>query len=148
MFAVLHIADFALYAVLRTERDVGGRPAALFSGSSKKSAVIAAEPAARAAGVELGMSAPQAVARCPALLIRAPQPDAEAEARAALLAIGATLSPLIEDTAPGICTADLRGLNAPPEPLASAAVAQLAALGLPATAGIARTPLLALYAAR
>ena len=148
MFAVLHIPDFPLHAVLRTEPGAAGRPAALFSGTGKKSVVIAAEPLARAAGVELGMSAPQAVARCAALIIRAPNAGAEAEARAALLALGATLSPLLEDTAPGICTIDLRGLAAPPEPPAAAAVAQLAQLGLPATAGIARTPLLALYAAR
>jgi hypothetical protein len=39
-------------------------------------------------------------------------------------------------------------LTAPPEPLAATAVSELATLGLPATAGIARTPLRALYAAR
>src|SRR5687768_3084689 len=108
MFAVLHIADFALHAVLRTESgevsptsmppdgDLLGvhlrsatrpqasaddhflrgadrpslrvsasvasfdplsaaSPAALFSGTSKKSQVTAANPAARAKGVELGM---------------------------------------------------------------------------------------------
>jgi protein ImuB len=148
MFAVLHIADFALHAVLRTEPDVAPRAAALFSGTSKKSVVIAANPAARGQGVELGMTAPQAVARCANLIIRAPKPEAEAEARAALLAVGFTFSPSIEDTAPGVCTCDLKRLRTPPEPLASAAVAQLAQLGLPATAGIARTPLLALYAAR
>ena len=79
MFAVLHIAEFALHAVLRTERDTLGKPAcpagpeqsrreqgrraALFVGIGKKSIVLAATPAARAAGVEPGMTAPQAVAR-------------------------------------------------------------------------------------
>lgn len=147
MFAVLHIADFALHAVLRTEPGLAGRPAALFASTSKKSAVLAASPSARQAGVELGMTAPQAVARCPALVIRTPRVAAETEARAALLAVGFTLSPAIEDTAPGICTADLKGSTARPEPIA-AAITELAQLGLPATAGIARTPLLALYAAR
>jgi len=148
MFSVLHIADFALHAVLRTERDTAHRPAALFAGTSKKSIVLAANPLARRAGVEPGMTAPQAVARCPSLIIRAPRPEAENEARAVLLAIGFTLSPAIEDTAPGICTCDLRGLRLAPEPLAASAVERLGELGLPATAGIARTPLLALYAAR
>jgi protein ImuB len=148
MFAVLHIADFPLHAVLRTEPGIGGRPAALFATTTKKSAVLAANPPARACGVELGMSAPQAVARCPALLIRTPSPAAENEARAALLAVGFTLSPAIEDTAPGICTADLKGSSTRPEPIATAAIAELAQLGLPTTSGIARTPLLALYAAR
>lgn len=148
MFAVLHIADFPLYAVLRTEaRHVPTHPAALFAGTSKKSVVLAANPAARQAGVELGMTAPQAVARCPALLIRAAQPAAEAEARAALLAIGFTLSPSLEDTAPGICTAGVQGL-ARREHAVQAAINELTRVGLPATAGIARTPLLALYGAR
>jgi protein ImuB len=149
MFAVLHIADFALHAVLRTEPGAGGRAAALFSGTSKKSVVIALNPAARAAGVELGMSAPQAVARRPDLLLRTAQPEAENEARAALLAAGFALSPWIEDTAPGVCTLDLKGAqlaNVPPALARS--VAELARLELPATAGLARTPLLALYAAR
>src|SRR5688572_7522424 len=132
MFAVLHIADFPLHAVLRTEAGLGGRPAALFATTTKKSAVLAANPAARAVGVELGMSAPQAVARCPGLVIRSPRSDAETDARAALLAIGFTLSPAIEDTAPGICTVDVT--NRAPEKLTSSvqsAVTELRALGLP-----------------
>ena len=157
MFAVLHIADFALHAVLRHEPDVAHRPAcpeqsrraALFAGTGKKSLVLATTPAARAAGVGLGMTAPQAVARCPGLVIRTPQPTAETEARAALLVVGFTFSPTIEDTAPGVCTADLRGSTRVKfEPAARAAAAELVRLGLPATAGLARTPLLALYAAR
>ncbi len=149
MFAVLHLADFPLHAVLRTERGAASKPAALFSSTSKKSVVLAANPAARSHGVELGMTAPQAMARCPALLIRSPHPDAEAEARAALLAIGFTLSPSIEDTAPGICIADVHGLDpAKLEPALHRATAELHALGLPVTTGLARTPLLALYAAR
>jgi protein ImuB len=149
VFAVLHIADFALHAVLRNERGAAEQPAALFSGAGKKSLVTAANPPARAAGVELGMTAPQAVARCPRLLIRAPHAAAEAEARAVLLAVGFTLSPVIEDTGPGICTAEVKGLDAAQrEPLCRRAIAELAARGLTATAGLARTPLLALYAAR
>jgi protein ImuB len=149
MFAVLHLADFALQAVLRTEPGISARPAALFSGNGKKSVVISVNAAARAIGVELGMAAPQAVARCAKLIIRAPLPAAETEARAALLAVGFTLSPSIEDTAPGACTVDLKGVDLKKiEPLASAAVEELTRLGLPATAGIAATPLLALYAAR
>jgi len=151
MFAVLHIADFALHAVLRTEHDPrpAETPAALFSRDQKKSTVLAINRAARAMGVEPGMTAPQAVARCPHLLIRAPCPAAGREAGAALLAAGFTVSPSIEDTAAGVCTIDLKGLEAARfTPVCRAAWAELAALGLPATAGIASTPLLALYAAR
>ncbi|MSU72462.1 MAG: DNA polymerase Y family protein [Opitutus sp.] len=149
MFTVLHLTDFALHAVLRTESALAGRPAALFAGSGKKSIVLATNSAARASGVELGMTAPQAVARCAGLVIRTPQPAAEAEARATMLAVGFTLSPLIEATAPGVCTIDLKGADAATCPeLSRRAVTELDQLGLPATAGLARTPLLALYAAR
>jgi protein ImuB len=149
MFAVLHVADFALQAVLRTRPGASACPAALFDDTRKKSVALAVNAAARAAGVEPGMTAPQAVARCPALLIRTPRPAAEAEARAALLAIGSTLSPRIEDTAPGVCTIDLKGAELRQTASSvSAAIAELARLDLPATAGIARTPLLALYGAR
>ncbi len=148
MFAVLHIADFALHAVLRNEPTAAIQPAALFANQGKKSLVLAANPAARAYGIEPGMTAPQAVARCPALVVRSPNSEANAEARSALLAVGFTLSPAIEDTAPGICTADLKGSSTAPHARATAAVMQLESLGLPATAGIGRTPLLALYAAR
>ncbi|MEO5961051.1 MAG: DNA polymerase Y family protein [Opitutaceae bacterium] len=149
MFAVLYIADFALSAVLRTEPGLAARPAALFANTSKKSLVLAANPAARAAGVELGMTAPQAVARCPTLVIRAPRSEAEADARAALLAIGFTLSPSVEDTVPGVCTVDVKGVDpGQGETALHRAVGELARLALPASAGLAATPLLALYAAR
>lgn len=149
MFAVLHIAHFALQAVLRTEPGAGARPAALFSGSGKKSLVLAVNRGAGAAGVEPGMTAPQAVARCAGLVIRSPHPAAETEARGALLAVGLTLSPLVEDTAPGVCTVDLKGADWEKlRPLADAAIETLTHFGLPATVGLAATPLLALYAAR
>jgi protein ImuB len=149
MFAVLHISNFALHAVLRNEPTSTGQPAALFDGTKKKSLVLAMNSAARAAGIELGMTAPQAVARCASLLIRSPKISFEVEARAALLAVGFTLSPSVEATAPGICTIDLQGLDSARHVTSTTtAVAQLAQLGLPSTAGIARTPLLALYAAR
>ena len=149
MFAVLLISEFGLQAVLRTEPDGGNRPAALFSDQTKKSVVLMTNALAREAGVEIGMTAPQAVARCPALTIRPPKPAAEAEARATLLAVGFSLSPSIEDTAPGVCTIDLKGTDpAENEANATAAVRRLEGLGFFATAGIGGTPLLALYGAR
>jgi nucleotidyltransferase/DNA polymerase involved in DNA repair len=149
VFAVLHLADFSLQAVLRTEQVQRDQPAALFATVGRKSLVVAATAAARAAGVETGVTAPQALARCPKLLIRPPSIAAEAEARAALLAVALTVSPSVEDTSAGVCTIDLKGSNlAESPPRIRQAVRELDRLGLTATAGIARTPLLALYAAR
>ena len=140
MFAVFHAANFALQAVLRNEPFLNdGRAAALFDDTRNKSLVLEINSSARAVGIELHMSAPQAVARCPALIIRTPCPAAELEARATLHAVGFTLSPSLEDTAPGICTIDLRGAN--PTRLtatAGAAIAQLQAFGLIVTIGIDR----------
>ena len=149
MYAVLHVADFALQAVVRTDPTLAGRALALASSDTKKSVIFQVSFQARAAGVEPGMSPPQALARCASLTLRTPLPAAEMEARAALLAVASTLSPAVEDTAGGVCTIDFRGAD-PLQHVAEAtrAVTQLSELGLRATAGIARTPLLALYAAR
>ncbi len=191
MFAVLHIADFPLQAVLRLERELAARPVALFEerragGSGDAEAgqagcgfesgggtplphelllplepreaaeappatarVIACTAAARAAGVEIGQTVPQALARCAELLLRGAQRAAEAEARASLLAAALAVSPLVEDTAPGMCTISVAAL--PEEKREGAlrgAVERLAEFGLVATAGLAATPLLAEYAAR
>lgn len=149
MFAVLYVADFALQAVLRNEPALALQPAALFAATTKKSVVLAANAHARRAHVELGMTASQAVARCPALVIRTVQPEATAEARATLLAVSFTFSPTVEDTAPGVCTIDLKGLDPATAPSAAqTAITTLIHLGLSATCGLAATPLLALYAAR
>ena len=149
MYCVLYVPDFALQAVLRTQAHVAGAPAALFAENTKKSIVLAANAAARAAAVELGMTAPQAVARCPNLTICTPNATAETEATAALIAVGFTVSPSIETTAPGVCTIDLKGAESSAyERAARAAVQQLTTLGFIAGAGLAETPLLALYAAR
>ena len=157
---VLLVADFPLQAVLRLppdqaelpgldDRPAADRPAALFSDSTRRSVVLAANAPARAAGVAPGLAAPHALARCPGLLIRTARPDAEAEARAALLAAAAAVAPQVELTAPGVATLDVDGLApAARVPAAAAALALLAALGLAAAAGLAFTPLLARLAAR
>jgi len=149
MFAVLHLADFPLQAVLRLERDLAAQPVALLDGTRRPPLVLACTPAARAAGVEPGQTAPQAMARCAALIVRMPRSDAEAEARAGLLAAAFSISPQVEDTAPGVCTIGVAALaEERREPMVRAAVERLGELGFLATAGLAATPLLALYAAR
>lgn len=149
-FSVLLATDFPLQALRRIrskqERNV---PLALLSGTHRRALILAACPQARAAGVAIGSSPSQALARCPRLLLLPADASAEAEAAAVLLAVGFSLSPVVEDTAPGTCTLDLSGhLATQREPRLQAAVAQLHALDLAVSAGLAATPLLALYAAR
>jgi protein ImuB len=149
-FSVLLAADFPLQALRRSrhgrERDA---PLGLLSGSHRRAVILAACAQARADGVTLGSSPSQALARCPRLQLLPADPSAEAEAAAALLAVGFSLSPVIEETDPGVCTLDLSGhATHQREPRLRAAVAQLRELDLQVSAGLAATPLLALYAAR
>lgn len=148
MLAVLHLADFPLQAVLRLEPGLAGRAVALLDGDRRSAQIAACTDPARAAGVEFGQTAPQALARCPALVLRAPHAAAEEEAKAALLAAAFRVSPMVEETAPGVCTMQVDGLATERrEPALCAAIAQLAELGLTATAGLAATPWLARCAA-
>ncbi len=149
-FSVLLAADFPLQALRHTrhgrERD---EPLGLLSGTHRRAVILAACAQARAAGVVLGSSPSQALARCPRLQLRLAESSAEAEAAAALLAVGLSLSPVVEETGPGICTLDLSG-HAPHqrEPRLRTAIVRLRELDLQVSAGLAATPLLALYAAR
>lgn len=149
MFAVLHVADFALQAVLRIERDLAGRPVALLDETQRPPVTLGCTAAARAHGVGAGLTAAQAMARCEGIVLRNARPEAEAEARAGLLAAAFSISPQVEDTAAGVCTIKVDGVaEERRESVLGAAVSQLRELGLVATAGLASTPLLALYAAR
>lgn len=146
MFAVLHVPAFALQAVLRAEPARASQPVAL--SRTDAPAVMHCTRAAHAAGVRPGQSLPQAVARCPVLVIRPPHADLEREAEAALLAAAFSVGPQVELTAAGTCTLDLGGLaETRREPALHHALAELAAFGLEAAAGFAATPLLAFYAA-
>jgi protein ImuB len=147
--AVLHVADFALQAVVRTRADLAGKPVALLDDRGRKAVVVQTNAPARAAGVTAGLSATQAMARCADIVLLPRSRAAEKDAEAALMTVAATLSPRVERTAGGICTVDLAGKAADTHlPHTRAAVEQLQSLGLDATAGIARTPFLALTAAR
>lgn len=147
MFAVLHIPRFPLQAVLRTEPALATQAVALRH--THEAVVALANGFAQAAGVRPGQSLPQAVARCPTLLIRAPHPALEREAEATLLAAAFSVCPQVELTTSGTCTLGLSGL-APSrhEPALQQALAALTAGGLEAGAGLGDTPLQSLYTAR
>ena len=147
--AVLHLAAFALQAVRRIHGADTDEPAALLSAGPRKIVLLEASAAARAAGVEPGSTPPQALARCPGLRLHTRSPSAEREAEAVLFAAAWSLSPRLERTAAGVCTIDRCG--AAPEDFlrrGRGVLERLRAHGLAATLGVARTPLLSLYAAR
>ncbi|MBT5902523.1 MAG: hypothetical protein HOH58_10490 [Opitutaceae bacterium] len=148
-FAVLLVAEFSLQSLLRLRPDLATKPVALLDGDRRRATIIALTATARTAGVVTGLTVPQALSRCSDLLLEQPNSNADDEASASLLAAASHLSPLVEDTDIGIVTADVTSL--PPdqrEPRLHAALTRLATLGLTATAGLANTPLLALYGAR
>lgn len=148
-YAALWIHHFALQAQWRGPRDAPVPALALLGGPDKKAVVTDLTPAALASGVERGFTPAHAQARCPGLRMLRADPSAEAEAQAALLTVGLSLAPSVELTAPGYATIDVTPL-APDrrQPALLVALDRLAELGLPATGGIAATPLLAGYAAR
>jgi hypothetical protein len=118
VFAVLHISEFPLHAVLRaTPGLVSAQPVAILAHDTTASArsraiVLAANLPARTLGITAGLTASQALARCAALRLLSASLAAETEAHATLLATAFTLSPLVEATAPGTATADVTGLAA------------------------------------
>jgi protein ImuB len=149
MFAVLHVSDFPLQAVLRMEPGLSGRPVALLDEGRRPPVIVACTVEGLAQAVQLGSTASQAMARCPDIVLRTRRAEAEAEARAGLLAAGFSLAPQVEDTAPGVCTIQVSGVAvAERETAVRRALRQLGQLGLVATGGLAPTPLLAWYAAR
>ena len=146
-YAVLRIADFALHALRRSEPALAGRPVALVAGEGRKAVLTEVSP--EAAGIEPGFTVTLAMARCPGILLRTREPDAEVEAQRLLLAAAFTLSPRVEATAAGSCTVDLQGAQADrTEAAVRLRLAELAQAGLPARAGVGATPLLAGYAAQ
>ena len=150
MFAVIVIPGFSLQAVLRI-LPIGRarRAVAVMTSEDSRSAVLQCNAVAAAAGIVPGLTAAQAMARCPDIEMHARSDCAETAAHEAALAAAWTLSPRVEETAPGICTIDLRGHSDAKKAgrLAAGALARLAALGLKGRVGIARTPRIARYAA-
>ncbi len=146
-YAVLLVPGFPLHALLRSEAGLAGRPVALVGGEGRHALVLHASP--EALGVEPGLASALALSRCPGIVLRTRDPAAEVEAQRLLIASAFTLSPRVESTAPGCCTADLQGAS----PTATEAtlrlrLLELAAASLPARAAIGPSPLVALYAAR
>ncbi|HTX66251.1 MAG TPA: DNA polymerase Y family protein [Opitutaceae bacterium] len=146
-YAVLWVPDFALHALRRSDPALAGRPVALIAGEGRRAVVTEAAP--EAAGVAPGLAATLAMARCPGIVLRPRDPDAEVEANRLLLAAAFTLAPRVEFTGSGCCTVDLQGADeARTEAEMRLRVAELARAGLPVRIGAAATPLLAAYAAR
>lgn len=149
MYAVIDIPRFALQAVLRMEEGLAGKPIALVDASLAKPSVIDCSIAAERSGIFSGLSLPQAIARCPEVVVRYRSEKAEVSAGRALFDYAYSLSPQVEETYPGVCTIGLDGVNRDGlHERCDKIVSALQGLGLKGRMGISTTPDLALLVAR
>ncbi len=146
MFVALYLPAFALQAALRPAPEWHRQPVALLDDEQARATILQMTPSAAADGVEAGMTASQAQARCLSLTIKSRAWAQEKIAGEILLHHAAALAPEIEATAPGVCTVRL---TAPKNGQKSVerVVRQLAKLELTAQAGLAATPDLSFLAA-
>jgi protein ImuB len=107
----VRVETFAAAALERCEPSLRKQPLAVVTGTPPSRRVVEANARARAEGVRPGLTDAEAVVRCPTLVRRTASAEAEAAARHALLEACLSVSPRLEDAAPGIVYVDLRGLR-------------------------------------
>src|SRR5487761_638726 len=116
-FASIHVPDFSVQSIARAEvrADVCGEPAlrnraiALVDGNPPLEKVMAVSEGAARAGIQLGMTKSQAE-QFRGVEIRNRSRAQERAAHGALLDLGWSISPRVEDTAPDTIVLDLAGL--------------------------------------
>lgn len=137
-------------AVVRAEPELRGCAVALIEGTPPLRTVVAANDAALRAGIELGMTETQAEDFC-VVQVRPRSPSQEKTAHAALMDLGWSVSPHIEDTAPDTIVLDLAGLASlfgSEEIIAAQLIERASGLGLVARVAISSNLEVAIHAAR
>jgi protein ImuB len=155
MYACVYIPDFSVQAVVRGDPPLCGRAVALVDGTTPLLRVVALNDPARAARIELGMTAAQVaqlgLGASVKVDIRRRSSTQEAATHAALLDCVYAVSPRLETTAADTMLLDLGGLEralGPPEKIARKLAQQTFELGLEARIAVAPNPDAALHAAR
>src|ERR1700687_5506820 len=149
-FACIHVRDFLVQSLVRAEPALGSCAIALISGAPPLWNVVAANPAALHAGIQLGMTKAQVAEFC-GVEIRQRSESQEKTSHAALLDVGWSISPRVEDTAADTIVLDLDGLPwlfGCDENIAQQLERRLAAVGLVARIAVASNIEVALHAAR
>ncbi len=137
-------------AAVRAEPELRGGAIALIEGTAPLRTVVAANEAARRAGIEMGMTESQCEDFC-AVQIRPRSPAQEKAAHAALMDLGWSVSPRVEDTAADTIVLGLAGLASlfgSDETIAEELVARAARLGLAARVAVSSNLETAIHAAR
>jgi protein ImuB len=109
--ACLHVPDFPLATVLRTQPELRDTPLAVTVTPGPRAPVVAVSPLAARHGVRVGINVAQAMAIDAALVVRQASADARQAAQAALCEAAESFSPRVEDAAAGLAYLDLDGLG-------------------------------------
>jgi protein ImuB len=109
-FAAIHVPDFIVQAVMRGELTLRGRAVAIVEGVPPLWSVVSANRAALQMGIELGMAKSQ-VAQFTGVEIRHRSVGQEKAGHEALLDLGWSVSPRVEDSGPDTILVDLAGLG-------------------------------------
>jgi len=109
MIACLFVPLFPLAARLRAEPEIKDEAVAVCEGNGSAARLVAATRKARRAGIEAGMTLPQARAILPKLVARGRDRACESSAQEALLEVAESFSPRVEDAGEGVVYLELDG---------------------------------------
>ena len=149
-FASIHVPGFSVQAVVRAEPELRGQAIALVDGTPPLWNVVAANEAALQAGIKLEMAKAQAE-QYTGVEIRQRSRAQEESSHTALLDLGWSISPHVEDTAPDTITLDLAGLESlfgSEEKIARLLTERASSFGLNINVATASNPDTAIHAAR
>jgi len=104
IFATIYLPNFYLQAATRHQPELWEQPVALIEEQERKPLIIQLNDAAENTGIRKGMTPSQALARSLRVVIKVRAPTQEKSMQEILLHHAFTLSPFVEDTAPGVCT--------------------------------------------
>ena len=161
MFACIHIPDFPVEAIVRSEPLLRDRAVAVLEGKPPLTRVAALNEKARRLGMEAGMTKLQAAVfsdipqsgttnRHTAIL-RQRSPEQETASHAALLDVAHGFSPRVEDAAPDTLLLDLSGLErlyGAPSKMGNDLKSRVSAVGIEANVAVSANPDAAMHAAR
>ena len=114
MFATIYLPNLYLQAAMRHQPELCEKPVALIEEHERKPVIIQLNSAAENAGIRKGMTPSQALARSLRVVIKVRALMQEKSIREIVIHYAFTLSPFVEDTAPGVCTVqftDCRNLS-------------------------------------
>jgi protein ImuB len=149
-FGAIYVADFMVQAVVRAEPGLRDCTIALLEGTAPLRKVVATNDAALRARIELGMTESQVEDFC-AVQVRLRSLALEKTAHAALMDLGWSVSPRVEDTAADTIVLDLAGLSSllgSEEIIAAQLIERASLLGLTARVAISSNLETAIHAAR